>query len=211
MTSIHVVNKRNRSHYRDVFDDYHRKRHNIFVEERGWHDLRKPDGLEIDQYDNDNAVYILAIDGSKLVGAQRLYPTTLPHMLSEVFSHIVDRELPQDENTLEWTRYFVVRERRVGRTDCRLLAAVQQYCLEEGIERLTAVVEMWWLPRWQQAGFDVRPLGVPRLIQGEPTAAVSIAVSERSLDAVQRCGGLKPQVLTRHMIEPARERFSYAG
>ena len=211
MTSIHIVDHRNRPHYRDVFEAYHRLRHAIFVEERGWHDLRRPDGLEIDQYDNAHAIYILAIDGSKLVGGQRLYPSVLPHMLSEVFPHIVDRDLPQDHGTLEWTRYFVARERRMGRTDCKLLAAVQQYCLEEGIDRLTAVVEMWWLPRWQQAGFDVRPLGLPHLIQGEPTAAVSIQISERSLEAVQRLGGLKHQTLTRHMMEPAQERAHHGA
>ena len=210
MTSIHIINRSNRAYYDDVLNGYHRKRHDIFVEERGWNNLRKKDGLEVDEYDDDNAVYILALDGEKLVGGQRLYPSVLPHMLSEVFPHLVERILPRDENTLEWTRYFVVRERRMGRTDCRLLAAVQQYCLEEGIDRLTAVVEMWWLPRWQQAGFKVRPLGLPLMIEGQPTAAVSIEISDESLDAVLKMGGLKSQALTRHVPDPAFERRYHA-
>src|SRR5215212_9239044 len=38
---------------------------------------------EIDAYDNENAVYLLAIDQNRVVGGQRLYPTLLPHMLSD--------------------------------------------------------------------------------------------------------------------------------
>ena len=97
-------------------------------------------------------------------------------MLSEVFGHLVKQQgvLSKAQHVLEWTRYFIVKERRIGRTDCRLLAAFQQFCLEEGITEVTAVVEMWWLPRWHQAGFKVRPLGLPTMIEGQPCIAAPI-------------------------------------
>ena len=172
-------------------DDYHRIRHEIFVGEKGWKALERCDGREIDQFDDEHATYILALDGSRVVGGSRLYPTTRPHMISEAFMHLVDRSLPRNSTTWEWTRYFVVRERRIGRTDCRLMAAVHQYCLEIGITSLTGVAEMWWVPRWQQAGFKVRPLGVPQMIEGQPTIAVCIEVSADTVATVKELGGLK--------------------
>ena len=152
----------NRDLYQDILDEYFRLRHEIFVSERGWRDLHQLDGREIDAYDNDDAIYLLALDE----GPGRRRAAALPDRSAahdqRGFRAIWHRAAFQGlQHVLEWTRYFVVKERRMGRTDCRLLAAIQQFCLEEGITEVTAVVEMWWLPRWHQAGFKVKPLGLP--------------------------------------------------
>lgn len=199
MTNIHVITSDNRGLYEDSIQQFYRLRHQIFVEERGWTDLSHSNGLEIDAYDNEHAVYLLAIDAGRVVGGQRLYPTLLPHMISEVFPHLVQRNIPQAADVLEWTRYFVVKERRTGRTDCRLLAAMQEYCLENGISEVTAVVEMWWLPRWQQTGFKVRPLGLPQIIEGQPCIAAAIEISTASLEHVRKLAGLRGPSLIRHV------------
>ncbi len=211
MTAIHVINRSNRHAYGDIMEAYFRKRHEIFVEERGWKDLEHADGLEKDQFDDEHIVYLMALDGGKVVGGSRFYPTVRPHMISEVFMHLVDRPLPRNNVTLEWSRYFIVRERRVGRTECRLLAAVQQYGLDEGITSLTGIQDMWWVPRWQQLGFKVQPLGLPQMVEGEPTMAVRIHVSEASLASVTKLGGLKSTKLTRHLLDTGPEPVSNAA
>jgi acyl-homoserine lactone synthase len=55
---------------------------------------------------------------------------------------------------------------------------------------------MWWLPRWQQAGFKVRPLGLPTIVEGEPCIAAAIAIDEASLLRVRQLGGLRSSPLT---------------
>ena len=212
MTQVHIITRDNEQLYQDKLEQYFRLRHEIFVKERGWLDLKRPDGREIDSYDNGNAIYLLAIDKDRVVGGQRLYPTLLPHMISEVFAHVAERGIPRASHIFEWTRYLVVKERRMGRTDCRLLAAVQQFCLEEGITEVTAVVEMWWLPRWQQAGFKVRPLGLPAVIEGQPCIAASIQISQGSLDHVRRLAGLRGSCLVRDArITPILDRIPYVA
>jgi len=204
VTSIPVITDTNKAGYEGVLDEYFRLRHEIFVGERGWHDLEKPDGRDVDAYDNDRATYLVALDGGRVIGALRLYPTLLPHMISESFAHLVrGRDVLSGETILECTRYFIVRERRMGRTDCRLLAAFQQFCLEEGVTEVTAVVEMWWLPRWQQAGFKVRPLGLPTTIAGQPCIAAAIQISEDSLRHVSRLAGLRGSCLVRSAGAPS--------
>jgi acyl-homoserine lactone synthase len=212
MTAIHVVTHDNRHLYTDHLRSCFRLRHDIFVGERGWTDLQRPDGLDIDAYDNEHAIYLLAIDGDRLVGGQRLYPSLLPHMISEVFPHLATRELPRESTVFEWTRYFVIRERRMGRTDCRLLAGLQEFCLAEGITHVTAVVELWWLPRWQQAGFKVRPLGLPVTVAGEACIAASIEIGEESLDRVRRLAGLRESSLQRlGDLSPVLDRLRHAA
>jgi acyl-homoserine lactone synthase len=212
MTAIHVITRDNRQLYADHLQACFRLRHDIFVGERGWDDLRRPDGRDLDGFDNDHTIYLLAIDGDRVVGGQRLYPTLLPHMISDVFPHLASRGVPRAPTILEWTRYFVVKERRMGRTDCRLLAALQEFCLAEGITDVTAVVEMWWLPRWHQSGFRVKPLGLPAMVQGQPCIAASVGISEESLDSVRRLGGLKGSCLVRQGIpSPVLDRVPYAA
>ena len=108
------------------------------------------------------------------------------------------------------TRYFTTRERRIRRTNCRLLAAFQDLCLQEGTTAVTAVVEMWWL-RWQQAGFTVRPLGLPSLVDGQPCLAASILIREETLTSLRRIAGLKGAAFQRHGPQaPLLGRISHA-
>jgi acyl-homoserine lactone synthase len=195
MTQVHVITRDNAHLYEKELQQYFLLRHEIFVEERGWKDLEQSSRVETDTYDNEHATYLLAIDRERVVGGQRLYPTLRPHMISEVFAHMAHRGIPQAPDIFEWTRYFVIKERRTGRTDCRLLAAVQEFCLEEGIRQLTAVVEMWWLPRWQQTGFKVQPLGLPTMIEGQPCIAAAIQISRESLERVRKVAGLRGSCL----------------
>jgi acyl-homoserine lactone synthase len=212
MTRIHVITKDNKTLYEDKLQQYFRLRHEVFVGERGWKDLKRPDGREIDAYDNGHTIYLLAIDQDRVVGGQRLYPTLLPHMISDVFASMTGRNLPRAPHIFEWTRYFVIKERRTGRTDCRLLAAIQEFCLEEGITEVTAVVEMWWLPRWQQVGFKVRPIGLPTMVEGQPCIAAAIQISQESLDHVRGLAGLRGSSLVRDgKLSPILDRVPHVA
>lgn len=189
---IHVISALNRHLYEDVIEQHFRLRHEIFVEERKWEALRKPDGREIDAYDNDDAVYLLALEDRRVLGGSRLYPTTRPTMMSEVFPHLAAvRGCPAGPLVWEWSRFFVSRERRDGTFNLQLMAAAQEFCLDQGIERLCLVMETWWLPRFHEIGFVVSPLGLPALIDNSWTMAATIEVSEKSLDIVRDRNGMR--------------------
>ncbi|WP_257197536.1 MULTISPECIES: acyl-homoserine-lactone synthase [unclassified Bradyrhizobium] len=183
---IHVISAVNRHLYEDVLEQHFRVRHEIFVEERKWEALRKPDGREIDSYDNDDAIYLLALEHRRVLGGSRLYPTTRPTMMSEVFPHLASvRGCPSDPLVWEWSRFFVSRERRDGLFNLQLMAAAQEFCLAQGIERLCLVMETWWLPRFHDIGFVVTPLGLPALVENSWTMAATIEIRQESLDVVR--------------------------
>jgi len=188
---IHVISAVNRHLYEDVLEQHFRVRHEIFVEERKWEALRKPDGREIDTYDNEDAVYLLALENRRVLGGSRLSPTTRPTMMSEVFPHLAAvRSCPSDPLVWEWSRFFVSRERRDGAFNLQLMAAAQEFCLDQGIERLCLVMETWWLPRFHDIGFVVTPLGLPALVENSLTMAATIEIRQESLDVVRDRIGL---------------------
>lgn len=202
MTQIHIVTAANRHLYEDILDSYHRIRHDIFVKERGWKAIERTDGRDNDAYDGGDTVHLIAIDGDRVVGGERVTPTTSPHMLNEVFPALAAiKGVPIGLTIWEGSRYFVVRERRVGRTDCMLLAALQEFALDEGITHYSIVIETWWLPRLHEAGFVVRPLGLPTLIENQWALAAVIEVRESSYDQVRALGGLTGSVLVRRGLK----------
>ena len=213
---IHVISAENRHLYEDVLEQHFLLRHRIFVEERKWEALRRPDGREIDSYDNADTIYLLALEGRQVVGGHRLYPTTKPSMMSEIFPHLASvRGYPCDPLIWEWSRYFVVPERRDGKLNLALMAAVQEYCLGEGIKQVSAIMETWWLPRFHEAGFKVTPLGLPALVEGAWTIAGLMDIEEETLHALLDRTGQRSTIRHRaphlHAIARARSHTAQDG
>ena len=96
MSVIHLVTPENDYHYRDEMEQAYRLRHQVFVEEMGWHNLAKPDGREIDQFDNKHAVHMLDIEHGEVLGYERLLPTPRPNLLSDVMPKLCEVERPID-------------------------------------------------------------------------------------------------------------------
>lgn len=195
---IYVISSANRHLYENILEHHFRLRHEVFVNERKWKALERPDQREIDAYDNEDTVYLLAVEGGRVIGGHRLYPTTKPTMLGEIFPHLASlRGTPSDPLIWEWSRYFIVKDRRETRLNLELMAAVQEFALEEGIAQVSAVMETWWLPRFQEAGFSVHPLGLPAIVEEAWTMAGLIDITPETLDHVRRLGNIAGSVLLR--------------
>ena len=185
-----VVTSQNVEEYRAELDQAFRLRHKVFVEEKGWEDLRREDGREIDRFDDEHAIHMLFIDESRVVGYQRLLPSTRPHLLSDVLPDLCEGTRPIGENIWEWTRYCVEpRYRERGRLLSPVANALLSGIVEWGLERDidTIIVEMnpLWLLRLVQFHFKVTPLGLPRVIGGEETVAVTARFDERTLQRLR--------------------------
>lgn len=208
MVEVHVVSSENASHYEEVICNYHKWRHLIYVEERGWADLRKPDGLERDQFDTAEATHLIALADGEVVGGSRLMSAVGPTILSEVFPQLVERgEVPRDAATLDWTRMFVVPPRRVPRRKRSvrgaLFTAVMDHALRSGARQVGGVMETFWLPHFQLLGWQTRVLGLPQDIAGSMTLAAYVTVDEKALASVKAATGWTEPLLR---FEPDRPR-----
>ncbi|HQG29590.1 MAG TPA: acyl-homoserine-lactone synthase, partial [Candidatus Ozemobacteraceae bacterium] len=82
---VHIITSRNAHLYEQELESCYRLRHQVFVEERGWNAIRRPDGREIDQFDTPSATHLAVIRDGKLAAYSRILPTTEPHLLSDVY------------------------------------------------------------------------------------------------------------------------------
>ncbi len=83
-----VAHAEERQQHSKVFDQMYRLRAHQFAQRRGWRVVVR-DGLEKDQFDDLNPLYICVVhrDG-RVLASLRLLPTTGPHMLSEIFPEV---------------------------------------------------------------------------------------------------------------------------
>lgn len=198
---LHVVTADNRQRYRKQVEESYRIRHQIYVYERGWRDLARADQREVDQFDNDNAIYLLALDDDeRVVGGSRLISTLKPHLLSDVFPQLAGvRTIPRAHDIYEWTRFYVVPEARephaISNVACQIMCGVQEFCLECGISQLSIVTEPHWITRFLRLGWNPLPLGLPIVWQGMDVVGITVDISERALRQTRRLRNIRGSVL----------------
>ena len=81
-------------------------RRKVFGERLGW-ELQAQNGLEFDQFDRDDTMYVVAQDHNGWVtGCARLLPTTRPYLLGEVFPQLMQGQpLPCTPQVWELSRF----------------------------------------------------------------------------------------------------------
>ncbi|RWG07833.1 MAG: GNAT family N-acetyltransferase [Mesorhizobium sp.] len=164
--------------HQDLLEEHYRLRHEIFVGERGWAALDRPDGREVDDYDTPQTVYVLAIDEGHVVGGYRFLPTSAPHLLQDRFQHLVDGPVPCGREIHEWSRFFIRKDRRGGSLFRVLMNSVPAACRLLGLASLTSVLEHDWLSRFDAAGFRYGQLGPFAELDGMQVAAVQIDIEQ---------------------------------
>ena len=93
-----------------------RYRHRVFVEKLGWQ-LHCRDALELDQFDRDDTVYVIAQnEDGEVIGTARLLPTTRPYLLAEVDAALFGSDTPPigRAEALEAIRPYIERHLREG-------------------------------------------------------------------------------------------------
>ena len=71
-----------------LFEQIGQYRREVFIERLGW-ELNTTNGMELDEFDGPDAVYVCSHDDDGLVnGVARLLPTTGPYLLEKVFPQL---------------------------------------------------------------------------------------------------------------------------
>jgi acyl-homoserine lactone synthase len=208
MSVIHIVASDNESFYRDEMEQAYRLRHRVFVEELGWTDLAKPDGREIDQFDDEHAVHMLYIEEGQVLGYQRMLPSTRPHLLSEILPELCEGERPVGPHIWECTRHCVAPGHRdKGRFASpianALLSGIVEWGLSRGISTAIIEIDTYLLLRLVQLHFRMLPLGLPRRIANQDVIAVTATFDWRTLERLREMRGNRRRVLAETFETPA--------
>ena len=179
------------SRHAALMDRAFRFRHAIFVEEKGWTDLRQPDGLERDRFDDAHAIHQVCLRGDDIVGYQRLLPTTRPHLLSDVLTDLCHRRPPRGPRVFEWTRFCVApgsREMR-PRADgpfLELAQGVVEWGMAHRVETVTVAIDWRLMVIAMQLRFFVRPLGFPKRIGRDEVVALRMSFNRETLATIRQ-------------------------
>jgi acyl-homoserine lactone synthase len=191
---VHVIRGIADRHNADLQEKNFRLRHRVFVDLQGWEAIRRPDGRDVDAFDSADSTHLLLTDGGDLVGGSRFTPLDKPNLLQTVFSGLVQGALPASPSLgADWTRFYVRPDRREGRRrapeSAALFCATMEYALSRGYSYLTFVSSIYMLEHGTAVGWKITPLGAPAIIDGKPTIAAWIEVSEQALDNVRQATG----------------------
>lgn len=200
MFQIHVIDRTNRSAYAAELEQQFRIRHQIYITERGWLDLAREDGREIDAFDDDDTVYLLGLlPGRGVVAGSRLVPTVKPHLMSDVFPQLARNGVPRADSIFEWTRIFVVPALREPGRPCLaagiVYCGIVEYCLRHGIAKLSLVCETYWIERLRALGWNPQILGEPLEHQGDMIVGLINEMTPAALGKTRSAYGIREPVL----------------
>lgn len=178
-----------------MFED----RRRLFVDLMRW-DVPVVDGrYEIDRFDGRQAVYIAESDRDDFHrGSMRLLPSVGPHILGDLFPALCDGAVPRGSDIWEITRLCLPI--RLGATERlavrnRLISAMVDHALGEGISALTGVVRPTFREAVLTMGWEAEPLGEVRQCGGMALGAFRIAIDPDTPVRLARTGIYAPAVL----------------
>ncbi|HYD86035.1 MAG TPA: acyl-homoserine-lactone synthase [Vitreimonas sp.] len=211
---IHIVTAANRQLYGSQLEQMHRLRWRIYIEERGWRALREKQpeaGYERDEYDDERAHYLLAIDDAGAVlGAMRMRPADDRSLLADHFAHLLESKTPPlfGPDVWELTRLLraPLNRSRDGAVRYAMNCALIEFCLSRGVSRLIATGDTFLLPMTRKAwGSKVRPLGLPQPYDEGEVIALELFPDADALAAMRAAGAVLGEQLYDHP-SPLRAR-----
>lgn len=169
----------------------HHDRKRVFVDRLGW-DLPSPRSwLEVDDFDNEFAIYLLSrSEGSgRHEGSVRLLPTTKRHMLASLFDGLCAGSVPVADDIWEISRLVTCPPDVAGTSLFklhRLLAlGLLEFALLNSIRAYTLVAEAHRVPALLSIGWTVSPLGLPTDYFGQSLQALQIEVDVETVRALR--------------------------
>ncbi len=153
-----------------LFEQMGHYRREVFINRLGW-ELNTINGIELDEFDGPDAVYVCSQDEDGNVnGVARLLPTTGPYLMEKVFPQLwAGNEMPCDPKIWELSRFAMVDPAKSERVSIHqasatsastLLRQVIQAAITNGANSLITVSPVAMERLLHLNGFDVRRAGV---------------------------------------------------
>ena len=188
---IDIVLPQHRFDFADALLQMHHDRKRVFVDKLGWDLPSRTSWLEVDEFDNDYAVYLLARSprNGRHEGSVRLLPSTRPHVLANLFPELCAEGVPVKEDCWEISRLVTPPAATNGTSVLRvhrtLALALVEFAALNGIKSYSLVTEPHRVPALLSVGWHVQPLGLP----------MEIVVEANTLESMRRRLGIEEPVL----------------
>lgn len=180
---IYAISKHNRALFARELDSMYRDRKRVFVDWLKWGVPVVDDIYEIDQYDTDDAVYIVSAEPEtgRHLASFRLMPSTKPHMLQEIFPMLCEGGAPVGRDIWEMTRICLspsLPRKEAQRNLGLAWLGTIEFCLPRGITTITGLTHVMFISSFLAAGIDLEPLGPPKDFNGTQYGAIRVPISK---------------------------------
>lgn len=206
---INIITADNRHLFHHALTEMHLQRKHLFIDRMRWQ-MESAGGLEIDNFDSEQAIYLVETasavnDGlqasASVLQSARLLCTEKPHLLGDVFPQLCSAAVPRAANIWEATRFCPAPDTPKGDARRQLLFRMIGGILETGllfgIEQVTFVASAALKPLAVRAGWDVEPLGPEMRLGRERLTAMIAQINSVGLARVRANHGFI-QPLTRY-------------
>src|SRR5262249_27248323 len=171
----------------DIIDKMFLLRAKVFNDRLGW-DVKVSDTRERDRFDELNPLYVVEIDEHRNVLASlRLLPTTGPHMLSDVFSELLEpEEIIRSPRVLESSRFSANTEllghlqNGLSTVTGKLLCALLETARAAGVDFVISVYDVRMERILRRAGCGFERLCQPKRI-GDVMTVAGLCETSRSI------------------------------
>lgn len=196
--------------------DMHRMRKRIFSDRLRWDVTTAKDGLEIDQFDLPETVYLLALDeAARVVATWRLLPTSGPTMIRDVWPEFLETiAMPARPDVWEGSRFGAHGARGcagshtgghlggVSRATQELFVGLTELALMCGIREVYTMYDNLIARLLHRLDCRPRAVSAPRQICGRPAYVGAFRTDARMLARLRAATGITRPLLTEDALPP---------
>ncbi|MCF6196904.1 MAG: GNAT family N-acetyltransferase [Emcibacter sp.] len=196
---IEIISQENFPYCISTLEQMYAQRYEIFVKKMKWDLPLSQPGIEKDEYDTAETIYLISKDEKgQINGSLRLSPTHSRSMIEDHFSHLCDSALPKGTDVWEASRCYILplRGRRsyTSQTMGKILCAAMETSLLGGVKQVNIISNMIVLPALLGAGWNITPLGLPRKDGRKSIVALTIDITPSGLQAVRQKHNISSQI-----------------
>lgn len=201
---IILINGSERNEFSYIVNEMHKIRAQVFHDRLMW-DVSVENGLERDEFDEENPLYLVSVDETKGIvqGSLRLLPTTGPNMLRDIFPILLDDgNVVESANIWEVSRFAIAPHaelpapgRQLSYVTGELLAGIVEVGLTSGLSDVVAVFDSRMIRILRSGGYPPEIIGGPKKIGVCTTYAGLFEISEEKLKDIREACGIKHSVL----------------
>lgn len=163
----------------------YRLRHQVFHDRLGW-DVNSDNGMEHDEFDRANPVYVLVKGADdEVLGCCRLLPTTGPNMLRDVFPQLLHgRPAPQQRDVWELSRFAIDSNKLecggfgLSDTPIQMIRAAVRFAQSNNIRRYAIVTSVAVERMLYKLGVSLNRLGAPIRIGQVMTVTCALEIDQ---------------------------------
>lgn len=200
---VHVVVGATNPNCRVMLAKMFRQRNEVFVVEKGWK-LKTYNGLEFDKYDTEETIYLMTFDDDEnIVASMRMNPTHGPYMLADIFAEVCEAPIPRGRDVWELTRGALSKTLRKSGYWGRMQCAMLESALLWGATTATGFFSVDHIMKQLRVGLDIKPLGPPRVVDGEACVAAEFPFNSLTLERLRASYGITgPAIEHIHLMPP---------